>query len=747
MSLGKYIDDLSNLPDNVKAYPHWVLWKSENRYNAEKATKVPYSIAGHKASSTEPSHWSSFDDAFDAFIMSSEYAGLGIVLVEDSPLIVIDLDGVGEWRGGAKKIIDQFNGLCYAENSPSGNGVHILTVAEYPEGSRTRSKDFHNGKAEVYNTGRFITMTGSGGRGDIQCEGEVINPKATAALHKFMDPLTRAAQVELATIDDDDLYARITMSDDDIIQGLWMEAEKKPEGGAAAFRQLYENGFEEDDDASMLMTTCVGTLAVWTQNLDQIKSILASSDYIAAYADMASGAPKFERWFASEAPKILKARISQVEKRAKETFSEFPEFQGLALDQFLVIAAEGPTEFWNTKFKRRLSQQGLNSHFAPKHTGEKGSPLASTVLLKNPEVARISGTMWMPTLYGSDPGEIIRYRGIPYANSYAGYMIEPKAGDVSTWLKLCHMIMPDDEIRENFIKRMAVDVQFPGESPNWHTVLTGLQGAGKDSVLQPLKAIYGDAAKLASNREMKGGYDNHLRKTKIVIGSEIRQLKGEALETVKSLTGSSSTDLIQLNIKAKAMDVQAAIWSFYIVTNNDDPIQADKTERRFFVVKCNKHEDATSEFFDHYYEWMKAEGGPAMFDYLLNLDITGFNYKGNAPKTAAFYEMAEDSKSDIEFALDEMCGEDDGWFQKGLANTVAITEAIKARRIHARPVDVKQYFERTLGWVRLEKPQAKIDGKKMSLSRNHYAPADSDLHFMTPTNLYHHIKKELSDFF
>src|SRR5699024_2621495 len=43
----------------------------------------------------------------------------------------------------------------YSEISPSGNGIHIIAKGELPKGGRRK------GKIEVYDSGRFFTVTGN----------------------------------------------------------------------------------------------------------------------------------------------------------------------------------------------------------------------------------------------------------------------------------------------------------------------------------------------------------------------------------------------------------------------------------------------------------------------------------------------------------------------------------------------------------------------------------------------------------
>ncbi|HPM69001.1 MAG TPA: hypothetical protein PLX45_22245, partial [Piscinibacter sp.] len=67
--------------------PQWVCWKYEQRDG--KATKVPINPrTGQKASSTDPSTWTSFDDAVAACRRFTTLEGVGFVFTQDDPFWV-----------------------------------------------------------------------------------------------------------------------------------------------------------------------------------------------------------------------------------------------------------------------------------------------------------------------------------------------------------------------------------------------------------------------------------------------------------------------------------------------------------------------------------------------------------------------------------------------------------------------------------------------------------------------------------
>ncbi len=146
---------LERFPAELVALPRWVVWRLEDR--GGKPTKVPYAPRTRThASSTDPATWATAADALAAW-QAGEFDGLGFVFAEADGITGIDLDGcrdpdTGEIAAWARTAIDTLD--SYTEISPSGRGVHIFVRGNLPPGRRRK------GRIEMYDSGRFFTVTG-----------------------------------------------------------------------------------------------------------------------------------------------------------------------------------------------------------------------------------------------------------------------------------------------------------------------------------------------------------------------------------------------------------------------------------------------------------------------------------------------------------------------------------------------------------------------------------------------------------
>lgn len=142
------------VPAELQQHNQWVLWRYEGR--GTKRTKVPYSIRGTNASSTNKNTWASYESVVTEIDKAgTHYDGIGFVLTEADPFVGVDLDHCitdGEIDAWAQSIVDKLQ--SYTEITPSGEGLRIFITGSLPAEGRKR------GNFEVYSHARYLTVTG-----------------------------------------------------------------------------------------------------------------------------------------------------------------------------------------------------------------------------------------------------------------------------------------------------------------------------------------------------------------------------------------------------------------------------------------------------------------------------------------------------------------------------------------------------------------------------------------------------------
>jgi hypothetical protein len=151
--------------DELAEVPRWICWREELDANG-RPTKVPYSVNGRKAKSTDPSTWATRAEA-ERVCEERKYDGIGIILGDG--LGGVDLDScrdpeTGELTRWAQEILDGFH--SYAEISPSGTGVKIYALGapdDLPANTIPMATPPINGKPaklETFVNARYFAVTG-----------------------------------------------------------------------------------------------------------------------------------------------------------------------------------------------------------------------------------------------------------------------------------------------------------------------------------------------------------------------------------------------------------------------------------------------------------------------------------------------------------------------------------------------------------------------------------------------------------
>jgi primase-polymerase (primpol)-like protein len=128
---------------------------SADRWVRRDVGKMPFTVTGTLASSTDPRTWSPYKEAAS----STVGAGLGFVLGDGFACIDLDhclVDGIPD--AAAAAFLEAYP-EHHIEISPSGDGLHIWGTADAGPGTRTVTADGLH--VERYSAGRYITVTGN----------------------------------------------------------------------------------------------------------------------------------------------------------------------------------------------------------------------------------------------------------------------------------------------------------------------------------------------------------------------------------------------------------------------------------------------------------------------------------------------------------------------------------------------------------------------------------------------------------
>lgn len=277
-------DPITPDPDSIRGTlrdrDQWICWRYEWADDRDEWTKVPVDPkADGFASSTDPETWATFEDAVDHHERTdTDSDGLGFVFDENGTVAGLDLDDcrdpdTGELEQWAADLLDDVE--TFAEVSPSGTGLHLYGLGFVPDGGNRADIPDAEGHIEMYDGGRYFTVTGAR-VDDTPATVEQVNDEIDAVHAEYIaDDNPDADQPKAAGdggvqadspgsnpgVDTDrpgSTDAASDLPDDELVERA-MNAENGDK-----FRRLWlgsTSGYESHSEADLAL---VGLLAFWT---------------------------------------------------------------------------------------------------------------------------------------------------------------------------------------------------------------------------------------------------------------------------------------------------------------------------------------------------------------------------------------------------------------------------------------------------------------------------------------------------
>lgn len=146
---------MSNIPAEMRERRQWACCAITHK--DDPSHKRPMNpINGFWASTTNPKHWGTFEQAV-AFASKKENYAIGFMLSKDDPFCIIDLDNK-EDNPVSDETLAWYDELAresgsYVERSISGRGLHVVIKAEIESGRNKQN-------CEIYDNDRFMICTG-----------------------------------------------------------------------------------------------------------------------------------------------------------------------------------------------------------------------------------------------------------------------------------------------------------------------------------------------------------------------------------------------------------------------------------------------------------------------------------------------------------------------------------------------------------------------------------------------------------
>ena len=221
-------------------------------------------------------------------------------------------------------------------------------------------------------------------------------------------------------------------------------------------------------------------------------------------------------------------------------------------------------------------------------------------------------------------------------------------GQARPWLEHVRRLYSAEA--DHLIAWFAHRVQRPDEKVNHAIILGGLQGIGKDTLLEPVKRAVGPWNwHEVSPTQLMGRFNGHL-KSVILRVSEARDLgdvnRFTFYDHLKAITA-APPDVLRVDEKNLREYAIPNVVGTIITTNyKSDGVFLPADDRRHFVAWSDlTKDDFTAEYWTELWGWYEAGGCGHVAAYLAHHDLATFDPKAPPPKTAAFWAIVDANRA------------------------------------------------------------------------------------------------------
>jgi len=318
-----------------------------------------------------------------------------------------------------------------------------------------------------------------------------------------------------------------------------------------------------------------------------------------------------------------------------------------SLERFVYMGADGNRELLkHSQFSVRFPEVGK---------GIQSKENAAIHWLSN----RSMRTVVKVATYRPGQGRLIKEKGQNAVNLWSPGPMNSGAWDavtadeidVAPWLDLVKHLIPDKREREHLLDWIAFVIQNPGVKQNWHPLIGGKQGIGKDTIFYPLTMGLGDNAVMIGPDDINGQWTDWQARATLVLVEELNSfVRKEISDKMKPMLA-APPDSLRINTKGVAQYPVPNIINTVMFTNHEAAVSVSNDDRRIFVI-WSESQAWGAEAFTSLYRWMIDQQGAAMVcSWLAERDISAHNAVGRAPHTQAKEDMARASLSPIEDVL------------------------------------------------------------------------------------------------
>jgi len=675
----------------------------------------------------DPKNWKTYEAA------AAAGKNVGFVFTENDPYFFIDIDHCigdnGRLSPLAAKLCSFFAG-AYVEKSQSGLGIHIVGRCPGASFPAHRCKNSALG-LELYTEKRFMLYTGNGeGDANLDCAD-----KLQQFVTEYMQPPVTSTRLA------DDVRAEWDgyTDDDELIRAALAQRSAAAAFGGVTFADLWNNNVQvlskhyprgggDDYDASAADAALASHLAYWTGcDEARIERLMLRSQLVR---------DKWEiRGYLARTIEAVCNGKEQVHKRRKapaNTPTPAQAFDGSTapfdgsgtriIDPteqmklwagFVYVVSEN--KIWDEGRGALLNKEQFDNIY-----GCAAYVLSADKLTDSAWKAFIQSQYYQKAVaervcYRPDIEERIVEGAL---NVYINDEGEQTQGDVSPYLDLLALNIPNERDRRIYIAWCAACVQHPGKKFRWALVMQGAEGTGKSLLARCIRNAVGGRNVGAPRSDTLGRNFNAWLFGKRLYVVEDMYSEGHdkrtLMESLKPLiTDGEGREIEKKGVDSFEIDI---CGNFYFNSNNKDALPKGKNDRRYCVfysaiqdgVEAARHADTFREFA----AWYENGGDKIVNWYLHTVEIDPeFDPVGacqRAPETTSTREAISENISPVAALIRDAIDTERPGFKGGFISSIAIKNLILENRMKWNIRSINNALDE-LGYVK--HPALTNDGK------------------------------------
>ena len=215
-------------------------------------------------------------------------------------------------------------------------------------------------------------------------------------------------------------------------------------------------------------------------------------------------------------------------------------------------------------------------------------------------------------------------------NLFKGFKSEiiPDFSSPSWFLDYLNSVFLIDSERNYVLNYIAHLIQYPEIRPDSCLIFKGLEGTGKDTIINIIKKLIGNQY-VHSCQDLDsifGNFNSKLSNKLVVQLNEVDQRSFIThKEAIKDYITRDITTINQKNVKVRNENNYVRLILF---SNNNTPICLDSSNRRFILIEQNHALKGRTDYWNNFYNTLNdPKEVNNLFTYLMNIDLSNFDPK------------------------------------------------------------------------------------------------------------------------